>query len=109
VVTFRATRALLTALVALAGAGAWAGVGVTQLAPAPGDGPVTVFYPSSAPDRTVQRGPFTLQLADQGPLVRDRAFALSIAAVYGLINGLFVGRALRLWRLALRPQATAAA
>jgi predicted dienelactone hydrolase len=70
VVTFRATRALLTALVALAGAGAWAGVGVTQLAPAPGDGPVTVFYPSSAPDRTVQRGPFTLQLADQGPLVR---------------------------------------
>jgi hypothetical protein len=50
-----------------------------------------------------------VELSLQPPLVRDRAFTLSIAAVYGLINGLFVGRALRLWRLALRPHAAATA
>ena len=32
-------------------------------------------------------------------------FTLPLAAVYGVFTGLFVGRAARLWRLALRPAA----
>lgn len=41
-----------------------------------------------------------IELALQPPLARDAAFALEIAALYGLFNGLFVARAARLWRLA---------
>jgi predicted dienelactone hydrolase len=48
---------------ALAAACAQAGVGLTQVAPAKGDGPVTVFYPTGAVDQPVQRGPFTLNVA----------------------------------------------
>lgn len=42
-----------------------AGVGWTALPPAGQDGPVTVFYPTAAPDQPVQRGPFHLQIAPQ--------------------------------------------
>jgi predicted dienelactone hydrolase len=42
-----------------------AGVGVTELAPVGQDGPVTVFYPTAAPDQVVERGPFHLQLVPQ--------------------------------------------
>lgn len=41
-----------------------------------------------------------VELALQPALARDAAFALEIAALYGLFNGLFVARAVRLWRLA---------
>ncbi|ROZ71495.1 dienelactone hydrolase [Ramlibacter sp. WS9] len=57
---------LLTCFLALAATCAHAGVGLTQVTPAKGDGPVTVFYPSSAADQPIQRGPFSLNLAFNG-------------------------------------------
>ena len=45
---------------------ATAQVGLTELAGAPGDGPITVFYPSGSAVRPVQRGPFILQVAQEG-------------------------------------------
>lgn len=41
-----------------------------------------------------------VELAMQPELARDAGFGLSVGAVYGVFNGLFTGRALRLWRLA---------
>lgn len=35
-------------------------------------------------------------------LVQDTEYALTVAALYGAFSGVFVGRASRLWRLALR-------
>jgi hypothetical protein len=46
-----------------------------------------------------------VELVMQPAVVRDAAFSLPVAAVYGVVNGLFLGRAARLWRLALRPSA----
>ena len=36
----------------------------------------------------------------QPTLARDGTFALQISALYGVFNGLFAARALRMWRLA---------
>ncbi|WP_382152379.1 DUF6622 family protein [Hydrogenophaga sp. ANAO-22] len=36
-------------------------------------------------------------------LVRDTPYVLSVAALYGAFTGVFIGRAARLWRLAVRP------
>ena len=55
--------ALLAVLTATASR---AGTGVSELPGLQGDGPVTVFYPSATADAPVQRGPFTLQLAEGG-------------------------------------------
>ncbi|KRD50326.1 hypothetical protein ASE52_08965 [Acidovorax sp. Root275] len=41
-----------------------------------------------------------VELAMQPSLARDGAFALQISALYGVFNGLFAARALRMWRLA---------
>lgn len=38
-------------------------------------------------------------------LVREPQYVLSVAVLYGAFTGVFVGRASRLWRLALRPAA----
>jgi predicted dienelactone hydrolase len=51
-------------------AAAEAAVGVTEIAGKEGDGPVTVFYPSSSEAQTLKRGPFTFQMAWQGAAVR---------------------------------------
>src|SRR6267154_834069 len=59
---------LLAAALALPAA-AQASVGVTEIASKDGD-PVTVFYPSSAEEKALKRGPFTLNLAPQGAPVR---------------------------------------
>lgn len=40
-----------------------------------------------------------VQLAIQPALARDATFALTVAAVYGLFNGIFAARLLRLWYL----------
>jgi len=45
-------------------------VGVVEIQGKDGDGPVTVFYPSSAPEAPVNRGPFAFQLAENGAPVR---------------------------------------
>lgn len=47
-----------------------AAVGVTEIPGKDGDGPVTVFYPSSSEAQTLTRGPFTFQMAWQGAPVR---------------------------------------
>jgi predicted dienelactone hydrolase len=57
---------LLACLLAAACVYAQAGVGLAQLPGQKGDNPVTVFYPSTAEDKPVQRGPFTLNVAQQG-------------------------------------------
>lgn len=61
---------LLTCLLSIAAVCAQAGVGLTELPGLQGDGPVTVYYPSSAPEAPVKRGRFTLSLAEQGAPVR---------------------------------------
>ena len=43
-----------------------AAVGLTQIPGVDGDGPVTVFYPSSGEAREVKRGPFTIPVAENG-------------------------------------------
>jgi predicted dienelactone hydrolase len=63
-------RSLLTCLLALAAVWAQAGVGLTTLPGLQGDGPVTVFYPSSGIDQPLQRGPYTLQIAPGGVPLR---------------------------------------
>lgn len=50
-------------LLALLAAAAHAGVGVRELPGREGDGPVTVFYPTDAPNQPKVLGPFTLQVA----------------------------------------------
>lgn len=47
-----------------------------------------------------------VDLAMAPQLVQDTSYALCVAALYGAFTGVFVGRAARLWRLALRPVAT---
>jgi predicted dienelactone hydrolase len=54
---------LAACVLSLAAACAHAGVGLAQLPGQRGDGPVTVYYPTAAADRTETIGPFTLQLA----------------------------------------------
>ena len=50
------------------GAGlAQAGVGLSTIDGADGDGPVTLYYPTQATAAPIQRGPFTLQLAELAP------------------------------------------
>lgn len=43
-----------------------------------------------------------VELAMQPFVVRDASFALPVATLYGVFNGLFAGRAARLWKLAHR-------
>jgi predicted dienelactone hydrolase len=63
-----AVRYVATVLLALAAAAAplagRAGTGLLQLPAVAPDGPVTVFYPTAAADQALQRGPFTLQAAE---------------------------------------------
>lgn len=40
-------------------------------------------------------------------LVEDMRYVLTAAALYGAFTGIFIGRAARLWRLALRPAVAA--
>jgi len=67
---FGVTRRLLGGFLFLLCAAAQAAVGLTQLAGLEGDGPVTVFYPSSSEAQPVTRGPFTLNVAWQGTPAR---------------------------------------
>src|SRR5207302_2454964 len=59
---------LLAAAFALPAA-AQAAVGVTEIASKAGD-PVTVFYPSSAEEKALKRGLFTLNFTSQGTSLR---------------------------------------
>jgi len=57
---------ILCALLLFLCAAAQAAVGVAELAGLDGDSPVTVFYRSGAAAQPVKRGPFTMQLAQNG-------------------------------------------
>jgi hypothetical protein len=46
-----------------------------------------------------------VELVLQPHLAADAGFAIAISALYGVFNGLFAGRAVRLLRLAFRPSA----
>ena len=63
-------RFFFLCVLALAATWVQAGVASTALPGLQDDGPITVFYPSSAPERPAQRGPFLLQLAAGAPPVR---------------------------------------
>ena len=63
-------KQLFACLLALAAASTQAAVGLTELPGTKGDGPVTVYYPSSAGEQPLQRGPFTFNMAWQGTPVR---------------------------------------
>lgn len=70
-------RMRMTAAAALAGAlllaacgEVRAAMGMTQIAASEELGPVTVYYPSSSPSRTVERGPLRLDVAEDGAPVR---------------------------------------
>lgn len=71
------------------------------------------FIPGSAMPLTLILGIFLtkyfvgVELALQPALARDGSFALQIAVLYGVFNGLFAARSLRLWRLAQRSTAFA--
>ncbi|HZY19625.1 MAG TPA: DUF6622 family protein [Ramlibacter sp.] len=50
-----------------------------------------------------------VELAMDPHRMTNGTFALTVAALYGAFTGLFVGRAARLWRLAMRPRGPLAA
>ncbi|WP_354005082.1 DUF6622 family protein [Ramlibacter cellulosilyticus] len=50
-----------------------------------------------------------VRLAIHPGLLHDATFVLPVATLYGAFSGIFLGRAVQLWRLALRPSAVAAA
>jgi len=49
-----------------------------------------------------------VRLALHPGLSSDQGFVLPVAVLYGALSGLFLGRAARLWRLALRPRVAVA-
>lgn len=71
------------------------------------------FIPGSAMPLALILGIFLtkyfvgVELALQPTLARDSGFALQIALLYSVFNGLFAARSLRLWRLAQRSTTTA--
>ncbi|MBG9387734.1 alpha/beta hydrolase family protein [Caenimonas aquaedulcis] len=68
-----------TCVLALAAACAQAGVGLTQLPAANGDGPVTVFYPADGTDAALKRGPFTIKALQDAPPVRGNGRLVMIS------------------------------
>lgn len=64
---------------ALHGLIALAQVGLTELAGAPGDGPITVFYPSSSTAAPLRRGPFNPQVAANGVVQRGNGRLIVIS------------------------------
>ncbi|GAB3763710.1 dienelactone hydrolase [Ramlibacter monticola] len=66
----RNARLLASLALAACSLAAQAGMGLATLPGVDGDGPVTVFHPTAQTERPVQRGPFTLSLAEQAPPIR---------------------------------------
>lgn len=60
-----AARATVLVLGALWGALTQAAMGLSTIAATADDGPITLYYPSDGPARTVIKGPFTLQVASE--------------------------------------------
>lgn len=60
-------------------ASAHAAMGFTELPGLQGDGPVTVFYPTAAAEAPMQRGPFTLSVAQQAEPQRGNGHLVIIS------------------------------
>ncbi|WP_369803250.1 hypothetical protein [Pseudorhodoferax sp. Leaf267] len=60
----------LCALTLAAAASAHAAMGLAQIDASAEDGPITLYYPTASPSRTVMRGPFALQVAQQATPAR---------------------------------------
>ena len=63
-------RFVLVAVLALLAGVARASTGLSEIVGKDGDGPVTIYYPSSSESQPLKRGPFTLQVALQGVPMR---------------------------------------
>ena len=75
----RGARAILSVLLVAGFALAHASVGLDVI-PANGDaGPIALFYPSSTPSAVVQRGPFTLDVAEKGAPVAGNGRLIAIS------------------------------
>jgi predicted dienelactone hydrolase len=61
---------VLAAWAGVGSVGAQAAMGLGEIAATATDGPVTLYYPSGAEARPLQRGPFTLNVAAQGAALR---------------------------------------
>ena len=72
-------RLLLLFVLVLSAGRTEASVGLTEIPGKDGDGPVTVFYPSSSEAQTLKRGPFTLQMAWQGAPMRGNGRLIVIS------------------------------
>jgi predicted dienelactone hydrolase len=72
-------RSLLGAVLGLLSAWAHAGVGLSEIPATATDGPVTLYYPSSADAQPLRRGPFTLTLAEHGTPVRGNGHLVVIS------------------------------
>lgn len=74
-----AGRFLLVVVLVVWAATAEAAIGVTEVAGKDGDGPVTVFYPSSGDVQTLKRGPFTFHMTWQGVPARGNGRLIVIS------------------------------
>lgn len=72
-------RVLAAAATTLLACAAHATVGVTQITDPNDNGPVTVYYPTSATAQPLQRGPFTLDVAWQGAPTRGNGRLIIIS------------------------------
>lgn len=75
----RSFACALAVALALVGGLARADVGLSSIAGAGTDGPVTLYYPTKAAAVPVRRGPFTLQLAEQAPPERGNGRLIIIS------------------------------
>lgn len=69
----------LASLALFTAASAQAGMGFAELPGLQGDGPVTLFYPTAAAEVPMQRGPFTLSVAQQAEPQRGNGHLVIIS------------------------------
>lgn len=84
-----ATLIAACTLAAISATSARAGTGFAVLPATAADGPVTVYYPSSAPNLPVTRGPFTLKLAPSGAPERGNGRLIVISHGSGASAGVY--------------------
>jgi hypothetical protein len=63
-------HSFLAAALALCATAAHAAMGIAEIPATPDDGPITLYYPSTDAPHPVQRGRFTLEVAEQGAPAR---------------------------------------
>ena len=76
---FRFPRLAAVGLMGLAAGAAQAGMGLAEIPAAAQDGPVTIYYPSDAPELPTRLGPFTLQVAERAAPMRGNGRLIVIS------------------------------